>query len=164
MDQRGTVCLVQLRYVYPTPGQRIAPARAFGCARVVFNDGLRQRQQAREAADLNTAYRNFFASISGTRKGRKPAPPRFRSRKDNRQAIRFKVLDNGHLRLPKVGDLASAGRGRCFNDRGAQVGPAFVLAPRGEAVTHPDAACTTRGGRRRPAGPLKPHRRENGSA
>ncbi len=39
------------------------------------------------------------------------APPRFRSRKDSRQAIRFtknsrfKVLDNGRLRLPKVGDV-----------------------------------------------------------
>jgi putative transposase len=39
------------------------------------------------------------------------APPRFRSRKDNRQAIRFtknsrfKILDNGRLRLPKIGDL-----------------------------------------------------------
>ncbi|MFI5490096.1 RNA-guided endonuclease InsQ/TnpB family protein, partial [Micromonospora echinaurantiaca] len=39
------------------------------------------------------------------------APPRFRSRKDNRQAIRFTknsrftVLDNGRLRLPKIGDL-----------------------------------------------------------
>ncbi|WP_199235864.1 RNA-guided endonuclease InsQ/TnpB family protein, partial [Micromonospora sp. S4605] len=62
-------------------------------------------------ADLNTAYRNFFNSLSGKRRGRTVAPPRFRSRKDNRQAIRFtknsrfKVLDNGRLRLPKVGDL-----------------------------------------------------------
>ncbi|MFD1364118.1 RNA-guided endonuclease InsQ/TnpB family protein [Actinoplanes sichuanensis] len=144
---------MQLRYnfrVYPTPGQQIELARAFGCARVVFNDGLRLRQAAREAgekyvsdaelsrrliteakltperawlgevsavvlqqalADLNTAYRNFFASITGKRKGRKVAPPRFRSRKDNRQAIRFtknsrfKVLDDGRLRLPKIGDL-----------------------------------------------------------
>ena len=62
-------------------------------------------------ADLNVAYRNFFASITGKRKGRKVAPPRFRSRKDNRQAIRFtrnsrfKVLENGRLRLPKIGDL-----------------------------------------------------------
>ncbi|MEN3609242.1 transposase [Plantactinospora sp. ZYX-F-223] len=144
---------MQLRYqfrVYPTPGQRIDLARAFGCARVVFNDGLKLRRQAREAglpyvsdaelskqvitqakatpertwlgevsavvlqqalADLNTAYRNFFASVTGKRKGRKVAPPRFRSRKDNRQAIRFtknsrfKVLDNGHLRLPKIGDV-----------------------------------------------------------
>ncbi|WP_328348829.1 RNA-guided endonuclease InsQ/TnpB family protein [Micromonospora sp. NBC_00421] len=145
--------IVQLRYqfrVYPTPGQQIELARAFGCARVVFNDGLRLRQMAREAgekcisdgdlskrvitqakateerawlgevsavvlqqalADLNTAYRNFFNSLSGKRQGRKVAPPRFRSRKDNRQAIRFtrnarfKVLDNGRLRLPKIGDL-----------------------------------------------------------
>nr|MDT0660169.1 helix-turn-helix domain-containing protein [Micromonospora sp. DSM 115978] len=46
--------LVQLRYqfrVYPTPGQQIELARAFGCARVVFNDGLRLRQQAREAGE-----------------------------------------------------------------------------------------------------------------
>ncbi|GAB3184625.1 putative transposase [Micromonospora palomenae] len=63
-------------------------------------------------ADLNVAYRNFFTSISGKRQGRKVAPPRFRSRKDNRQAIRFtanarfKMLDNGRLRLPKIGDLA----------------------------------------------------------
>ncbi|MEW2332337.1 transposase [Micromonospora chersina] len=145
--------VVRLRYnfrVHPTPGQQIALAKVFGCARVVFNDGLRLRQQAREQglayvsdaelskqvitaakktearawlgevssvvlqqalADLNTAYRNFFASVTGERKGRKVAPPRFRSRKDNRQAIRFtknsrfKVLDNGRLRLPKIGDL-----------------------------------------------------------
>ena len=144
---------VQLRYNYritPDASQREALARSFGCARVVFNDGLRLRQQTREAgekyvsdgelsrrliteakltperawlgevssvvlqqalADLNTAYRNFFASITGKRKGRKVAPPRFRSRKDNRQAIRFtknsrfKVLDNGRLRLPKIGDV-----------------------------------------------------------
>ena len=62
-------------------------------------------------ADLNVAYRNFFGSISGKRKGGKVAPPRFRSRKDNRQAIRFtrnsrfRVLDNGRLRLPKIGDV-----------------------------------------------------------
>ncbi|NJC74224.1 transposase [Planosporangium thailandense] len=144
---------MQLRYsyrVYPTPGQCEALARAFGCARVVFNDGLRARQQAREAglpyisdgelskwviteakktperawlsevsavvlqqalADLNVGYRNFFASLSGKRKGRRVGPPRFRSRKDNRQAIRFTVnarftvRDDGRLRLPKVGDL-----------------------------------------------------------
>jgi putative transposase len=144
---------MQLRYnfrVYPDAVQRTALAQAFGCARVVFNDGLGLRQQAREAgekyvsdaelskrvitqakdtehrawlgevsavvlqqalADLNVAYRNFFASISGKRKGRKVAPPRYRSRKDHRQAIRFtrnsrfKVLGNGRLRLPKIGDV-----------------------------------------------------------
>lgn len=62
-------------------------------------------------ADLNTGYRNFFASVTGKRKGPKMAPPRFRSRKDSRQSIRFtanapfRVLDNGRLRLPKIGDI-----------------------------------------------------------
>ena len=62
-------------------------------------------------ADLNTAYRNFFASVTGKRKGPKISPPRFRSRKDSRQAVRFtanarfKVLGNGKLRLPKTGDV-----------------------------------------------------------
>jgi putative transposase len=62
-------------------------------------------------ADLNTAYRSFFASINGTRKGPKVAPPRLRSRKDRRQAIRFTanarfaVTPGGKLRLPKVGDV-----------------------------------------------------------
>ena len=143
---------MQLRYnyrLYPTPGQRAALARAFGCARVVFNDALRARQDAYAAglpyltdadlsarltaakatperawlgevsavvlqqalADLNTAYRNFFASITGKRKGPKAGPPRFRSRKDRRQAVRFttnarfKVLASGKLRLPKIGDV-----------------------------------------------------------
>jgi putative transposase len=62
-------------------------------------------------ADLNHAYRNFFNSVAGKRKGAKVGPPLFRSRKDSRQAIRFtanacfKVLGNGKLRLPKIGEL-----------------------------------------------------------
>ena len=143
---------VLLRYsfrLYPTPGQRMALARAFGCARVVFNDGLRARQDAHEAglpyvadaelsarltaakrtperawlsevsavvlqqalADLNAAYRNFFASLKGERKGPKIGPPRFRSRKDHRQSVRFtrnarfSVTPGGKLRLPKIGDV-----------------------------------------------------------
>jgi putative transposase len=165
MNPHGTVLSVQLRYqfrVHPTPGQQIELARAFGCARVVFNDGLRLRQQAREQglpyvsdaelskqvitqakttpqrawlgevsavvlqqalADLNTAYRNFFASITGKRKGRRVAPPRFRSRKDNRQAIRFtknsrfKVLGNGRLSCRRSATCRCAGHGRCRRTR-----------------------------------------------
>jgi putative transposase len=127
----------------------MALARAFGCARAVFNEGLRAREQAHQAglpyltdaelsrgltiakhtperawlnevssvvlqqalADLNTAYRNYFASLRGERKGPKVAAPRFRSRRDHRQAIRFtanarfRVLPNGKLRLPKIGDV-----------------------------------------------------------
>ena len=143
---------MQLRYNYrldPQPRHRTAFGKAFGCARVVFNDGLAARQEAYEAgqpyltdaelsarltaakatperawlgevsavvlqqalADLNAAYRNFFASLKGERKGPKIGPPRFRSRKATRQAIRFtanarfKVLPNGKLRLPKIGDV-----------------------------------------------------------
>jgi hypothetical protein len=43
---------MQLRYsfrVYPSAGQRTALARAFGCARAVFNDALRVREEARAA-------------------------------------------------------------------------------------------------------------------
>ena len=142
---------MQLRYsyrLYPTPGQRSTLARAFGCARVVFNDALAAREAAYKAgepyipdaalskrltvskrtperawlaevssvvlqqalADLNEAYRNFLDSVSGKRKGPKIAKPRFRSRKDSRQSIRFmsnafRVLGNGRLRLPKIGDI-----------------------------------------------------------
>jgi len=62
-------------------------------------------------ADLNTAYRNFFSSVTGKRKGAKIQPPRFKSRKDRRQAIRFTanarftIAPNGRLRLPKIGDV-----------------------------------------------------------
>ena len=151
-DEASHNGLVQLRYsyrLYPTPGQQVALSRAFGCARVVFNDALAARRAAHEAglpyltdaamsaaltqakqtperawlgevsavvlqqalADLNMAYRNFFNSVAGKRKGPKTAPPRFRSRKDSRQSVRFtansrfRVLDNGSLRLPKVGDV-----------------------------------------------------------
>ena len=143
---------MQLRYRYrlePAPRHVAALSRAFGCARVVFNDALRARQQAHAAglpcptdaelsrrltldkrtperawlaevssvvlqqalADLNTAYRNYFTSRFGDRSGPRIQPPRFRSRKHHRQAIRFtrnayfKVLPNGKLRLPKIGDV-----------------------------------------------------------
>lgn len=143
---------MQLRYnfrLYPTAGQRQSLARAFGCARVVFNDGLRIRQEAHAAglpyikdtdlqkrvitaakrteerawlgevssvvlvqalADLHTAYRNFFASVTGKRKGSKVAAPRYRSRKDNRHTIRltrngFSIRPNGCLYVAKIGEI-----------------------------------------------------------
>lgn len=63
--------------------------------------------------DADTAYKNCFASVSGKRKGRKVGPPRFKKR-SHRQAARFtrnagfRVLDDGRLRLPKIGDLKVA--------------------------------------------------------
>ncbi|MET8138103.1 RNA-guided endonuclease TnpB family protein [Streptomyces sp. NPDC005251] len=141
---------MQLRYsfrLYPSAGQRMALARAFGCARVVFNDALRVREEARAAGapfvtsaelsrnltgakktrerawlgevsavilqqslrDLDTAYRNFFDGLKGKRP--KTGVPRFKSKRDNRQSIRFtanaswRITPGGKLRLPKVGDV-----------------------------------------------------------
>ncbi|MFE7276755.1 RNA-guided endonuclease InsQ/TnpB family protein [Streptomyces sp. NPDC057623] len=142
---------MQLRYsfrVYPNTVQQAALARAFGCARVVFNDAVRAREDARKAGqsfptagqlsreliteakrtkerswlggvsavvlqqslrDAEAAYRNFFASLTGMRKGRKLGSPRFKSRKDSRQSIRFtanarwSISDRGRLNLPKIG-------------------------------------------------------------
>ncbi|MGW5636479.1 RNA-guided endonuclease InsQ/TnpB family protein [Streptomyces sp. NPDC003832] len=142
---------MQLRYafrLYPEAAQQAALARAFGCARVVFNDAVRAREDARAAGepfpkigelstrlitqakqtperswlgevsavvlqqslrDAETAYRNFFASLKGTRKGPKLGPPRFKSRKDSRQSIRFtanarwNITGTGRLNLPKIG-------------------------------------------------------------
>ncbi|WP_329083650.1 RNA-guided endonuclease InsQ/TnpB family protein [Streptosporangium sp. NBC_01469] len=143
---------MQLRYnvrLYPSPGQRHALARAFGCARTVYNDGLRIRREAHAGGlpyikdtdlqkavitaakkrpdrawlgevssvvlvqalgDLHVAFRTFFASVTGKRKGRKVAAPRFRSRKDSRQAIRltrngFLVRPHGRLYVAKVGEI-----------------------------------------------------------
>lgn len=151
---------MQLRYRYriePTADQRQAFARAFGCARVVYNDGLRLREDSFKAglpfiadsellrlvtteakktpermwltsvsavvlqqsvADLHRAYRNYFRAIEVFRTERvegRRAPlrvrrPRFK-RKHHSQAVRFtansrfRVLPNGRLRLPKVGNV-----------------------------------------------------------
>jgi putative transposase len=144
---------VQLRYNFrldPTPGQRIALGRAFGCARWVFNQALALRKASYEAGggwipgtvlskrliteakknpeaaflaevsavvlqqalrDNDVAYKNFFESVKGNRKGKRVGEPRFRSRRDSRQAIRFtanarfKVAAGGKLSLPKIGEV-----------------------------------------------------------
>ncbi|WP_282693222.1 RNA-guided endonuclease TnpB family protein [Streptomyces sp. CC208A] len=144
---------MQLRYafrLYPEPGQRGALARAFGCARVVYNDAVRARRDAHAAKepypsskslsrslitrgklrrdrywlgevsavvlqqalrDADAAYGNFFASLKGERHGPRVGEPRFRSRKDSRQAIRFtanarwKITGTGRLLLPKIGEV-----------------------------------------------------------
>ncbi|MFB7115415.1 RNA-guided endonuclease InsQ/TnpB family protein [Streptomyces sp. NPDC056291] len=144
---------MRLRYAFrldPTSGQRIALARAFGCARVVYNDAVAARERARAAGeafptaavlsrtlvteakktrerhwlggvsavvlqqalrDVETAYRNFFASLKGQRKGPKLGAPRFKSRKDARQSVRFtanarwSIPAAGRLNLPKIGEV-----------------------------------------------------------
>jgi putative transposase len=140
---------VQVRYryrLYPTPGQQQALARAFGCARVVYNDCLRLRdacyasgekisdtevqrrvitlaKQAPERAwlgevasvalvqayrDARRAYRNWFDSLAGRRKGRKVGHPALR-RKHCRQSIRLTrsgfAVHGLRLYVAKVGDI-----------------------------------------------------------
>ena len=49
MSQAGDAGCMAVRYryrLYPSPGQRQALARAFGCARVVYNDCLCVRDEA----------------------------------------------------------------------------------------------------------------------
>ncbi|MCD0446913.1 transposase [Glycomyces sp. A-F 0318] len=142
--------LLRYRYrVYPTAPQRVSLARAFGCARTVFNDAVAARKHAhaeglphpstaalskalitaakctperawlgevsavvlqQALADADRAYQNFFASLKGKRAGARMGPPRFK-RRVGAQSIRFtrnakfSVLDNGRLRLPKIGDM-----------------------------------------------------------
>lgn len=61
--------------------------------------------------DSRRAWRNFFHSATGKRKGRRVGRPRFKSRKDHRQSFRltrngFSIRDNGRLFVAKVGDVA----------------------------------------------------------
>lgn len=143
---------IKLRYryrIYPTRGQRQALAKAFGCARVVFNDAVAARREAYAAGrpyptgaelsrrlitnakktperawlseapnvvlqqalrDADQAYWNFFKSLKGVRRGPQVNPPRFRSRKDSRQSIRFtrgnfSIRKSGKLNLGKIGEV-----------------------------------------------------------
>ncbi|WP_245813922.1 RNA-guided endonuclease InsQ/TnpB family protein [Rhodococcus marinonascens] len=63
--------------------------------------------QARQ--DARRAYRNFFDSVPGKRKGRKVGAPRCRSRKGNRQALRLTrngfTVTSRCVRLAKIGDV-----------------------------------------------------------
>lgn len=139
------------------PDQVTAVAKTFGCARVVYNDVIHDREQAHKAGlpfpksgdlqkllitqaklsperawladtatgvlqqavqDADRAYRNFFQSLSGKRKGARVGKPRFKSRRDNRQTARFTRSDRfkvwvvnrerALVRLPHIGELALA--------------------------------------------------------
>jgi putative transposase len=139
--------LVRYRYrIDPTPGQRRALARTFGCARVVYNDALCERERAhadgekladtevqrrvltlakqtperawlgevasvalvQACQDARRAYRNWFDSLSGKRRGRRVGHPRLRT-KHGRQSIRLTrngfALHGSRLYVAKVGDL-----------------------------------------------------------
>ncbi|MFG2856672.1 RNA-guided endonuclease InsQ/TnpB family protein [Streptomyces mirabilis] len=144
---------MQLRYAFrldPGPRQRVALSRAFGCARVVYNDAVAARERARREGaaypgatelskalitraktmperawlsevsavvlqqalrDVERAYTNFFSSLKGARQGARVGAPRFKSKRDARQTIRFtanarwKITEAGRLLLPKIGEV-----------------------------------------------------------
>ena len=139
--------LVRYRYrIDPTAAQHQALARAFGCARVVYNDAVAERRRAYEAGerlsdtevqrrvitqakrtperawltevasvalvqacqDARRAYRNWFDSLTGNRKGRRVGRPRFRT-KHGRQSIRLTrngfAVHGTRLYVAKVGEL-----------------------------------------------------------
>ena len=131
--------------LYPHPHQQLALAKAFGCARVVWNDALAKSRELYAAGekssypvlaklcitqakqiperswlsgpsnvvlqqsvrDLDQAFRNWWASLSGKRKGPKVRSPRFKKR--GAQAIRFMshVFRTGErsLTLSKIGTV-----------------------------------------------------------
>ena len=140
---------MQVRYryrIYPTPRQQQALARVFGCARVVYNDCLRVRDEVHAAGekitdtevqrrvitlakatperawlaevasvalvqacqDARRAYKNWFDSMAGRRKGPKVRHPKPR-RKRGRQSIRLTrngfALRGGRLYVAKAGDI-----------------------------------------------------------
>ena len=141
--------VVQVRYryrLYPALGQRQALARVFGCARVVYNDCLRLRDEAyaggekisdtevqrriitlakltperawlgevasvalvQACQDARRAYKNWFGSLTGRRKGPRIRHPKPR-RKHGRQSIRLTrngfALHGERLYVAKVGDI-----------------------------------------------------------
>ncbi|MEV1239791.1 RNA-guided endonuclease TnpB family protein [Nonomuraea sp. NPDC049750] len=144
----------RLRYnyrLYPDAPARELLARTFGCVRVVWNDALALRKQARKTGlpwiggtdiqkicvtaakrtperewlgevspvplqqslrDLDAAYKNFFDSVSGKRRGPKMGLPRFKTARDRRQTARFnananafRLRDSGMLYLAKIGEV-----------------------------------------------------------
>ena len=60
--------------------------------------------------DLDVAYKNFFDSVSGKRRGRRMGLSVFKRKPDNRQSVRFsrngfRLRDDGRLNLAKIGDV-----------------------------------------------------------
>ena len=170
---------MQVRYryrIYPSAGQQQALTRVFGCARVVYNDCVRVRDEAYAAGekisdtevqrqvvtlakatperawlaevasvalvqacqDARRAYRNWFDSLSGNRKGRKIGHPAFR-RKHHRQSIRLTrngfTLHGLRLDLAKVRDIKVE-----WSRHLPSVPSSVTLAPASEAGTLRGAA------------------------
>ncbi|WPB95193.1 helix-turn-helix domain-containing protein [Streptomyces malaysiensis] len=85
--------------LYPNGPQQAALARAFGCARVVFNDALRIRKDAHEVGKPYPKIGDLSKQVITEAK------------KAQRQSVRFtanarwSITAGGDLRLPKIGEV-----------------------------------------------------------
>ena len=177
--QRPLACCgaVQVRYryrIYPSPGQRQALARAFGCARVVYNDCLRLREACHAAGekvsdtevqrrvitlakvtperawlgevasvplvqacqDARRAYRNWFGSLSGKRKG----PLSIRTWTCAACGVRHDRDVNAARNIRLEGRKVAAGQAETLNGCGGIVRPGLAPAGPSETATHRSAA------------------------
>ncbi|MCV7247636.1 transposase [Mycobacterium koreense] len=93
--------------------------KANGLQRHVLTEGKKQPERAwmnqlcgvaliQAVRDADMAYRNFFASCTGGRKGRRVGFPRFRSRRDSTQTARFTKA--ARFAVTAVGDRRAAVR------------------------------------------------------
>lgn len=94
----------------PAEVQRRVITEAKNCASRAWLSEVASVALVQSVRDAHRAYRNFFDSVKGDRRGRKMGRPRFKSRKDTRQSFRltrngFSVRPSGRLYLAKVGDV-----------------------------------------------------------
>ncbi|MET9129693.1 helix-turn-helix domain-containing protein [Streptomyces antibioticus] len=154
---------MQLRYsfrLYPSAGQRAALARAFGCARVVYNDALRARETARgkglpfpKTGDLsrqliteakNTPERAWLGEVSAVvlQQSLRDLDTAYRNFFDGPKPLHVRGWECGACGVVLDRDINAAvnvakAAGLAVSACGAQVRPGLVPAPRGEAGTHP---------------------------
>lgn len=155
--------VVQLRYqyrLYPSPGQQISLARAFGCARVVFNDALAARgvkglARTRLAKSVHDAGWAMFARLleeKAVRAGRYFAKvDRFYpssqicapcGHRDGPKPLHVRVWTCPacgavlNRDLNAANNILAAGRAERLNACGGRVSPGLAPALAGEAGTH----------------------------
>jgi transposase len=151
----AVVCLdygvrVMARYrfrLYPGPAQEQMLARTFGCARVVFNDCLRLRDDlhaaGKKVSDTEVQRRvitvaKTICCMCGMKDGPKPLEVR-----EWACGTCGSVRDRGINAARNIlleGRKVAAGQADTQNDCGADVRPGRAPAAGAEAVAHPSAA------------------------
>src|SRR5512132_1521349 len=128
---------VRLRYRYrldPDPAQRRALAKAFGCARVVFNDGLRAREDAYKAGRPSLSDGELSRRLTVA----KGTPARAWLGEVSAVALQQSLADS--TALPQLLPGARRGQGSTRSGREGQAqgpqAPVQVEAPRSGGAVH----------------------------